>query len=146
MGNYDDLAPVVLLLALLRAWSWARVRRPNLEALAVIVVTTTVLLYRVGYPQYQIVPFVLAASWAIGHWEHLRARTFLAVAMGCYYGWLAAFDLYYSLVAEPLTDVRWHTLTEVAGLPTFLLGCMLLAGMVWSSAPEAEEPRGEEPR
>jgi hypothetical protein len=146
MGNYDDLAPVVLFLALLRAWSWARVRRPNIEALAVIVVTTTVLLYRVGYPQYQIVPLVLASSWAIGHWEHLRARTFLAAAMGCYFGWLAAFDLYYSLVKDLVTDAGWSILMELAGLPTFLFGCMFLASVVRSSAPEDGEASGKKIR
>jgi hypothetical protein len=137
-GNFDYLAPLLLCLGLLRAWSWSRVRRPNIEAVAVIAVATTLLFYRVGYPQYQMVSFVLASSWALRHWDELAGRRFLLVTMGCYFGWLAAFDVYYSIAEAFGPPVRGFDYRDVAGLPTFVLGCAFIAGLVRSSAPAVD--------
>jgi hypothetical protein len=134
-GNHDYLAPVLLCLGLLRVWSWSRVRRPNIEAVAVIAVATTLLFYRVGYPQYQMVSFVLASSWALRQWDELPGRRFLLLTMGCYFGWIAAFDLYYSIQENFATPLRGVDYRDFAGLPTFVLGCAFIAGLVRSSAP-----------
>jgi hypothetical protein len=58
--------------------------------------------------------------------------------MGSYFGWLAAFDVYYSFVDDWRPDFFWHVIREVVGLPTFLLGCTFLAGVVRSSTPVDE--------
>jgi hypothetical protein len=134
-GNHDYLAPVLLCLGLLRVWSWWRVRRPNIEAVAVIAVATTLLFYRVGYPQYQMVSFVLASSWALRHWDELPGRWFLLLTMGCYFGWIAAFDVYYSVQESFGTPLRGVDYRDIAGLPTFVLGCAFIVGLVRSSAP-----------
>jgi hypothetical protein len=76
------------------------------------------------------VPFVLASAWAVRHWNRLRNRTALAVAMAAYFGWLAAFDVYYVLVEEWRMGLAWWYVREVAGIPTFLLGCALLVAVV----------------
>jgi hypothetical protein len=83
------------------------------------------------------VPFVLASSWVVRHWGQLRARTFLVIAMGCYFGWLASFDVYYSLVDDARPTYYWNVARELVGLPTFFFGCVFLAGVVRSSTPEA---------
>src|SRR5262249_675356 len=133
--NLDYLAPLVQLLALAWAWSWSRARQPDVEASAVVAVTLTVLLYRVGFPQYQMVPFVLGSAWAVRHWDRLRNRTALAVAMAAYFGWLAAFDPYYILVDSWRMELNWSRLRDAVGLPTFLLGCAFLAAVVRASTP-----------
>ncbi len=134
--NYDSLSPVFMVLALLLAWSWSRARRPNLEASAAIAAATTVLLYRVGFPQYHMVPFVLASSWALRNWGQLRGRTLLGVAIGCYFAWLAAFDVGNFIFGDEPNSPTWEMIQEIAGLPTFFLGCLFLCGMVRSSTPE----------
>jgi hypothetical protein len=136
--NVDYLEPWVQFLALLRVWSWSRVRRPGVEASAVVAVATVVLLYRVGFPQYQMVPFVLASAWALGQWERLRRRTALAVAMACYFGWLAAFDVYYMLHEDWHMQRGWYYIQDLVGLPTFLLGCAYLAAAVRAATPSGE--------
>jgi Glycosyltransferase family 87 len=134
--NLNNLSPLSQLLGLAWAWSWWRARKPDVEATAVVAVTITVLLYRVGYPQYQMVPFVLTAAWAVRHRDRLRNRTALAVAMAAYFGWLAAFDVYYVLVEQYRMDLAWGYVREVAGLPTFFLGCAFLAAAVRAATPQ----------
>jgi len=136
VANYDELAPIILVLALLLAWSWYWARQPDVEAAAVVAVVTVVLLYRTGYPQYQMVPFVLGSSWAVRHWGHLRGRTTRVVAIACYFGWLAAFDLYYGLVDEGRSNLYWGFVRDAVGLPTFLFGCAFLVAVARSSTAE----------
>jgi hypothetical protein len=137
--NVDYLEPWVQFLALLRIWSWSRTRKPGIEASAAIAVATLVLLYRVGFPQYQMVPLVLVSAWILGHWERLRGRIALVVAMTGYFGWLAGFDVYYMLFeAWNIGRDHWYTVKELAGLPTFLLGCAFLAAAVRAATPATE--------
>jgi hypothetical protein len=136
--SVDSLAPVVQLLALVGAWRWSRYRKLDVEASAVVAVVITVLLYRVGYPQYQMVPFVLGTSWLIGHWDRLRNRRALVVATTCYFGWLAAFDVYYYRADFWNINLDGTGVREMVGLPTFLLGCSYLASLI-ASAPVAPD-------
>jgi hypothetical protein len=134
--NFDYLSPVILTLALLLSWSWTRRRSPNPEAVAAVVAATTVLLYRVGFAQYQMVPFILASSWAIRNWGQLRCRTLLRVAIACQVAWLAAFDLCDALFDETTPVPLWGIQQDGAGLPTFLLGCLFLMGIVRAATPD----------
>jgi hypothetical protein len=136
LPNLDYLSPVIMGLALMLAWSWSRRRRPSLEAVAAVVAATTVLLYRVGYPQYQMVPFVLVSSWVLRNWRGLRARTLLGVALAFQLAWLAVFDVcdvfYNNSVPSPLLEM----VQNFSGMPTFVFGCLLLTGMVRAATPE----------
>jgi hypothetical protein len=136
--NVDYLEPWVQCLALLRIWSWSRARKPGVEVSALVAVATVVLLYRVGYPQYQMVPLVLASAWALAHWERLRNRTPLVVAMACYFGWLAAFDVYYMLQEAWRAQPNGYFAEDLVGLPTFLLGCAFLAAAILATRPSGE--------
>jgi hypothetical protein len=142
--SVDYLEPWVQFLAQLRIWSWSRVRRPGVEASASISVATVVLLYRVGYPQYQMVPLVLASTWVLGQWERLRHRTALVAAMAGYFGWLSAFGLYYMLHDAWQMSVGWFHVQAIVGLPTFLLGCGFLIASVRAASPsiETKDPVG----
>jgi hypothetical protein len=137
-SNHDDLSPVLLVLGLLLAWSWSRARRPSLEASAAIAAMTTVLLYRVGLPQYHMVPLVLASSWALWNWGQLTGRALLGIALGGYVAWLATFDVGNLVFGDDPANPTWAMIHECAGLPTFLLGCLFLSAMVRSSAPEGQ--------
>jgi Glycosyltransferase family 87 len=134
MPNFDPLAPVVLFVALLRAWSWYRTRHADIEAACVVAVTTTALFYHTGFPQYHMVPFVLGADWVARHWGILRDRPGRVIAIASYPAWLAVLDCYYLFVDGGNAGPRyWNVLREVAGLVTFLFGCACLAGVVLSA-------------
>jgi hypothetical protein len=130
-----ELAPFVLFLALLGAWAWAWIRQPDIEAAAVVATTITVLLYRAAHPQYQMVPFVLGSSWVVRHWGSIRGQPARVVAIACYFGWLAAFDLYYAFVNEETASALWYVVKDLVGLPSFLCGCAFLAAVLRSAAP-----------
>ena len=133
--NVDRLAPLILFLAVLRAWSWYRVRQPDLETAGAVAVTSTVLFYHTGYPQYQMVPFVLGTHWAVRHWDRIEGRIARTFAVACYFAWLAAFDSYYAFVTDMGTGLYWLFVQETVGLPSFLVGCGFLAALVRSAIP-----------
>jgi hypothetical protein len=141
--NVDWLAPYVQLAALGFAWRWSRNDKPDVEAAAAVVVLLLVVLYRVGYPQYQMVPFVVCLAWLLGHWDRLRNPIVLAAATVLYFGCVAAVDVAYMLNEACSVVLDWGSLQEAAGLAIFLLGCALVAALVWT-APR-EEPLDSEP-
>jgi Glycosyltransferase family 87 len=143
-ANYDDLAPILLVLALLRAWFWYRRRQPHVDAAVLVAILTTVLLHRTGYPQYHMVPFVLGSSWVVRQWAEIRARPARVVAIACYFGWLAAFDLYYVFADDQMNTYYWPSARDAVGLPTFLFGCAFLVAVVRSSIDEAAARPGAE--
>ncbi|HZW29562.1 MAG TPA: glycosyltransferase family 87 protein [Isosphaeraceae bacterium] len=134
--NWDSWSPYLLFLGLFLAWSWSRARRPSLEASTAVAALTTVLLYRVGFSQYQMVPFVLASSWVLRNWGQLRGRALLGVALGGYVTWLATFEAGNFYYGDESGTPTWAMVEDFAGLVTFLLGCLLLAAMGRSSTPE----------
>jgi hypothetical protein len=136
VSNYDDFSPVLLVLGLVLAWFWSRARRPSLAASAAIAALTTVLLYRVGFAQYHMVPLVLAWSWALRNWGALPGRTLLGIALGGYVAWLATFDVGNLVFGDEPANPTWAMIEQSAGLPTFLLGCLFLAAMIRSATPE----------
>jgi hypothetical protein len=134
--DLDSMSGVILFVALLRVWSWSRLGNIDTASSAVLAILTTLLFYKVGFPQYQMVLFVLASYWVVSKSHQLRNKTPLLVALGCYFGWLATFDL-----IEYNIGVDFHGMQEWAGLPTFLLGCVLVVCVVRSSTtqPSQEE-------
>jgi hypothetical protein len=125
-GNYDELSTPALLLALGGVWWWFRARKPDVETTAVVAVLVLLLFYRVGYPQYQMVLFVLAAAWLLRHWDRLRNRMALVVTLALYFGWIAAFDVVYMLDDAWSVHFDLESVQDAVGLPTFLLGSAFL--------------------
>jgi hypothetical protein len=123
-GNYQSFSTPALLLAMCGVWCWFRARKPDVQTTAVVVVLVLLLGYRVGYPQYQMVLFVLAAGWLLGQWDRIRLRSRIAVviAMALYFGWIATFDVAYMLVDAWNANIDWEGWQDMSGLPTFLLG------------------------
>ncbi len=126
-ADLDRLAPVALGLALLWAWWWCRSRRVDPATAAVLAVLVTLLLYRNGFPQYQMVLMMLASYWVALTWDRRSHRTALAIALIGYFAWIAAFDVAYCLIGD---GSSWFE--DAVGLPTFALGCALGACVVRS--------------
>jgi Glycosyltransferase family 87 len=131
----DQLAPVVMFVAVLRAWSWYRVGHSDIESACVVAVTTTALLYQTGFPQYHMLPFALGASWTVRYWDVLRGQVARGIAIGSYFGWLAGFDVYY-LIIDDRSPFYLTVVEEIIGLPTFVVGCAFLAAVVLSARRE----------
>jgi hypothetical protein len=127
--NVDAFATPCLALAGLAVFAWYRARRVGPAAGSLLGVLATLLFYRVGFPQYQIVALMLASYWVVA--ERRPGRDpFLAPALGLYFGWLALFDVFYALVGGVLhPGDRFAWVEEVVGLPTFLLGTALLVAI-----------------
>jgi hypothetical protein len=178
--SVDALALPCLTLAGLAVFAWCWIRRVGPAAGALLGVLATLLFYRVGFPQYQVVPLMLASYWVVaerrpgrdailerfslgcgfisggagvparptgagpggqGHPPHPDGSryeergTALALTLGLYFGWLALFDVFYALVGGVLhPGDRFARLEDVVGLPTFLLGCLLIAAVARASA------------
>ena len=129
-GNYQQYALPIQLVALFGAWRWSRLKKPDIEAASLVAVLVLVLLYRVGYPQYQMVPFVMATAWLLARWDRLPHRKALVAAIALYFGWLSVFDVIYMLSDTWGIEVGWNQLEEFSGLPTFILGSALVACVV----------------
>jgi hypothetical protein len=133
-SSLEQWAPVILMLGLLRTWSWHRQRNIATEPAAVIALFVTVLLYQVGFSQYHMVPFMMAAWWLVKRRVAVSYRIPLAIALGAYIGWLSVFDLITSYI-----DIDTTRMQEWVGLPTFLLGCAVVAFMVAASKGSSHE-------
>ncbi|MGC8642408.1 MAG: glycosyltransferase family 87 protein [Isosphaeraceae bacterium] len=131
IGLHEDtsiLAGPLLLLALLRAWNWSRKNQIDPLVSSVLAILIMITLYPVGFPQYQIVLFVLATFWLTREGQPKRARPLVYAAMGCHFGWMAAF-----VVTESVVNIDTLGMQEWIGLPTFILECLLGAAIVHSA-------------
>ncbi len=135
LTDLDSWSTPIMALALFVAWSWCRRRRPDVASSAVLAVLTTLLFYKVGFPQYQMVLFAIASYWACRDWEVLEANPPLRVALGVYFGWIALFNVFYLYMGGkiPISLGTWGLVDDTVGLPTFVLGCELLACLVRAS-------------
>ncbi len=87
-------------------------------ASAVIAVLLTLMFYQVGFAQYYMVLFMLATYWLLGLRGVSSEAIPLCIALGCYFGWLALFDVLLSLPGDRLPgDARVDWAADVpAGL------------------------------
>jgi hypothetical protein len=133
--NLDRFNAPVLAAGLLAAFLACRRLRATPDTAAVIGALTTVLLYQVGFPQYQVVVFLLLIDWCGRHDETLRARPLTRVAIDVYLGGFTLFNLVYAYaggVLHPGDPLAW--LDEVSGLVAFLAGVAVLAALLGSAA------------
>jgi|GEM_PF-867176 len=121
----DQWATPILLAALYKAWSWSRRVEFETAASCVLAVAVTLLLYKVGFPQYAMALFVMGSYWLAADHDRLRNRLPLIAAFFAYFAWIACFDVL--MVMDRLGPI-----VEWVGAPTFALGCLLVAAIVCS--------------
>jgi hypothetical protein len=106
-------------------------RRTDPATSALAAVLTTLLFYQVGFIQYQIVLFLLMAFWLGRYAPALAHDRVLAVAIAGYFGWLTLFDLFYAYAGGVIhPGDRWGWVDDWVGLPTFVLGSLLLVRLL----------------
>ncbi|HMF37013.1 MAG TPA: glycosyltransferase 87 family protein, partial [Isosphaeraceae bacterium] len=131
----DQAAPVFLLTALLWTWRLAQKRMIEPAPSAVLAILVTLMFYQVGFAQYHMVLFVLASYWMLSDRGAIREAIPVWIALGCYFGWLSIFDVMLSTI-----NIDSIGMQEWIGLPTFLLGCLLLVIIVRSPSISKKEP------
>jgi hypothetical protein len=104
------------------AWCVLRQIEPVLSsALAILV---TLLFYRIGFANYQMVLFSLVLYWAASNWAQLKQHSVLAALLVGYFGFLAIDNfIFWSYSVE-------RSMLFLIMLFKFLLGCALLVGLV----------------
>jgi hypothetical protein len=111
--------PVMLVagIAVLVAW---RGRRGDAITGSVLAIVTTLLFYKVGFVQYQMLLYLMVPYWVMRG----RAVSNRAIwAAGLYIAWIACFDVFdFSVGGIVGWGRRWAWVEDLVGLPTFILG------------------------
>jgi hypothetical protein len=120
------MAAAGLLVFLVCLW-----RRAEAATSALLAVLATLLFYKVGFIQYQMILFLLMACWLGRYAAVLIRNRSLALAIGAYFGWLSLFDLVYCYAGGIMHEHGpWGPVADRVGLPTFLLGGFLLVNLL----------------
>jgi hypothetical protein len=126
--DLDMLAGPVMLVALFRAWLWARRNQIHVMPSSVLAILIMVSLYPVGFPQYQMVVFLLSSYWVTRETPAIPNRRFLLFALVCHFAWLSFF-----VVFESIYNIDDYNMQEWIGLPTFILEWLLAWAIVRSA-------------
>jgi Glycosyltransferase family 87 len=139
-NSLDWLEKPFLVTAGLGMFAWCMFRRTGPALSATLAVLATLLFYRTGYINYQMVPFLLISYWMVSEWERLGEYSALAALLGGYFGVLAILELvHWTLSTE---DILYNDIV----IFKFLLGCALLIGLVqFSASPRAAANQGTRP-
>jgi len=126
--SLDWLERACLVTAGLGVFAWCMLRRTGPALSAILAVLVTLLFYRVGYINYQMVPFLLISYWMVSGGKRFEEHSTLVALIGGYFIVLAGLEL-----------VHWSILTEEnlysdIVMFKFLLGCALLIGLFRFSA------------
>ena len=126
--SLDWLEKPFLVTAGLGVFAWCVLRRTGPALSAALAVLVTLLFYRAGYINYQMVPFFLISYWVVSEWQQLVERSVLAALLAGYFGLLAFFDLVHW--SDFMEDILYSNIVVFK----FLLGCALLVGLAQFSA------------
>jgi hypothetical protein len=127
--NLNWLEKPIWLTAGLSVFIWSIVSPIGPAFSAVLAVLVTLLFYRVGYTNYQMVLFLLISYWAVSRWQQLKEHCVLAAFLVGYFAFLAAVDMAIWLGLE-----GYNRYSMVVVLLKFLLGCALLASLIQFSS------------
>jgi hypothetical protein len=123
----DWLEKPLLVIAGLGIFAWCMRRRTEPAVSAALAVLVTLLFYRLGYINYQMVLFVLISYWVVAEWRQFEKYSALIALLAGYFALLAIMEL-----------VHWSDMIDIAYTPTVmcktLLGCGLLIVLVQFSA------------
>jgi hypothetical protein len=127
----------LLLTAGLSMFAWCTFRQVELSLSATLAILVTLLLYRVGFPNYYLVFLCVVSYWVVSEWRCFGTKSVLAALLIGFFNFLAVAVLSYRL---GITGYIFYS-TKVIALLQFLLGCTILAGLIWLSASSARSAR-----
>src|SRR5262249_49780624 len=114
---------------------WCMVRQIQPALSGVLAVLVTLLFYRVGFINYQMVPFFLLSYCAVSEWNQLKTQYVLPALLIGYFLFLAIVDLAIVFGLEGYANY-----SMVVVLLKSLLACALLGGLVQFSASKPVSP------
>jgi hypothetical protein len=91
--HVDWLEKPLLLAAVTFLFLWCMDHRPQPALAAALAILLTLMFYRVGLNNYQMVLFYLISYWAVSEWERLRGNRALVTLLGSYFCLLGIIDL-----------------------------------------------------
>jgi Glycosyltransferase family 87 len=122
----DWLEKPLLLTAGLAMFTWCILRQIEPALSSALAILITLLFYRVGNANYQMVLFSLISYWAVSNWTQIKGHSVLAALLIGYFGFLAIAEFIFML---GLVGAIFYS-KIVFILFRFLLGCALLVGLV----------------
>jgi Glycosyltransferase family 87 len=122
--NVDWLEKPFLLTAGLATFTWCMLRRIEPALSSALAILVTLLFYRIGFANYQIVLFSLLLYWAVSNWAQFKEHSVLAALLVGYFVFLAI------VVFTGERFSLWQSeFRSTIVLFQFLLGCALLVGL-----------------
>jgi hypothetical protein len=119
----------LLLTAGLATFSWCTFRQVELSLSTTLAILVTLLLYRVGFPNYYLIFLCMVSYWAVSEWRRFSERPVLAALLIGYFNFLAiAVFSYWAGISKYIFYSKM-----VVALLQFLLGSIILAGFIWFS-------------
>ena len=120
--NVDWLDKSLLFTAGLGTFTWCIFRQIEPALSSALAILVTLLFYRIGYANYQMVFFSLILYWAVSNWPQFKEHSVLAVLLIGYFSFLAISNLafWWGLIGS-----IFYSKIALA-LLQFLLGCALL--------------------
>jgi hypothetical protein len=145
--NVDWLDKPLLLTAGLAMFTWCIFRQIEPALSSALAILVTLLFYRIGWANYQMVFFSLILYWAVSNWPQFKKHSVLAALLVGYFSFLAIsnFAFWWGLIGS------FFYSTTVLALLQFLLGCAVLIRLAqlsptpWASC-DAEREYHSEPR
>src|SRR5262249_15029458 len=123
-----------LLTAGLGIFLWCMLRRTGPEISAVLAISVTLLFYRAGYINYQMVPFLLILYWAFSEWQRLVEQPALVVLLSGCFGLLAILEFaHWGVFFAEFTGLFYGSVIMLK----FFLCCALLTGLIQFSSGRA---------
>jgi Glycosyltransferase family 87 len=127
--NVDWLEKPLLLIAGLAMFTWCILRQIEAALSSALAILVTLLFYRIGYANYQMVLFLLISYWVVSDQKKFKEPSVLAALLVGYFGFLAIVDFdFWSGLFLP-TSIQ-SSIKFLFVLIQFLLGCALLVGLI----------------
>jgi hypothetical protein len=102
-----------------------------------MVILATLIFYRVGFLQYQMVLFLLLPVWYLQNSDTITTDPLIKIPVFIYFAWITCFDLFDNAVGGIIGfNRRYAWVEDWAGLPHFLCGSLFLIALFRMSVRE----------
>ena len=135
--DLDFLATPLLLMILAMIWLFYLKYQASIMHGSLMVILATLIFYRVGFLQYQMVLFLLLPVWYLQNFDTITTDPLIKIPVFIYFAWITCFDFFDNAVGGIIGfDRRYAWVEDWAGLPHFLCGSLFLIALFRMSVQE----------